>query len=70
MLTCLSTSGSRYSALTQDQQRIARELADGLGPLHPVEHAPLVWDWQHVSDSTPGGFRRIHEYLRVEGLLP
>lgn len=69
MIDCLSASGSRYHTLTEDQHRVARELADGFGPIHPVHHAVQLWDWQHVKDSSPGGFARIHEYLRAEGLL-
>lgn len=55
--------------VNEDQHRVARELADGLGPIHPVQHATLLWDWTHVLDSSPGGFRRIHEYLRAEGVV-
>lgn len=69
MIECLSLNGSRRMHVNEDQRRVARELADGLGPLDPVQHAPLLWDWTHVLDSTPGGFRRIYEYLRVEGVL-
>jgi hypothetical protein len=69
VLDCLSTLGSRYATLTPYHHRVARELADGLGPLHPVQHASLVWDWTHVLDSTPGGYRRIYEFLRAEAVI-
>jgi hypothetical protein len=70
VITCLSTQGERYATLSDTQHRIARELADGFGPLHPTRDTVQLWDWSNVRDSSPGGFRRIHEYLRVEGLLP
>ena len=68
VIDCLRYDGAKRHLLTDSQWRQAYCLCNGFGDIDSRFAYEQAFDWSHVRDSSPIGFDRAANYLRVLGL--